>query len=282
MKSRTIGIILAVLGIAAIALSLYQAQSQGEVNIIAWYDMNNDGVINYRDFDVNGDDLVNWIDVQLVQEAANSKTYIERYDFNLDGVVDQTDVDIVAQWASMLEEEEEEEEEFIAGLYDMNGDGIVDWRDFDLNNDGAVDFLDVQLVYDYVAANEPYIECYDFNRDGAVDQTDIEIVHQWLGKGKMALYDMNGDGIVDWHDLDINEDGKVDMRDIVAVSASYGSKIGDAKYNPKCDFNMDGVIDDADINLITQYFGYPLSIYNLFNITLPIGQLFINELWRMG
>ena len=186
MKSRTIGIILAVLGIAAIALSLYQAQSQGEVNIIAWYDMNNDGVINYRDFDVNDDDLVNWIDVQLVQDVANSKTYVERYDFNLDGVVDQTDVDIV---------------------------------------------------------------------------------HQWLGKGKMALYDMNGDGTVDWHDLDINEDGKVDMRDIVSVSVSYGAKIGDAKYNPKCDFNMDGVIDDADVNLITQYFGYPLSIYNLFNIT---------------
>ncbi|RLI47121.1 hypothetical protein DRO69_01390 [Candidatus Bathyarchaeota archaeon] len=192
MKSRTIGIILTVLGIAVIALSLYQAQA--EVKIIAWYDMNGDNVINYKDFDVNNDDLVNWIDVQLVQEAANSGTYIERYDFNLDGVVDQTDVDIV---------------------------------------------------------------------------------HQWLGEGRMALYDMNGDGIVDWHDLDINEDGKVDMMDIGTVARAYGSKIGDAKYNPKCDFNMDGVIDDADLDLIKPYFGYPLSIYNLFNITLPIGQLFI-------
>ena len=194
MKPKTIGIILAVLGIAVIALSICQAQYPAEVNIIAWYDMNNDGVINYRDFDVNDDDLVNWVDVQLVQEAANSKTYVKRYDFNLDGTVDQTDVDIVTQW---------------------------------------------------------------------------------LGKGKMALYDMNGDGTVDWHDLDVNDDGKVDMLDIGTVARAYNSKIGDAKYHPKCDFNMDGVIDDADINLITQYFGYPLSIYNLFNITLPIGQLFI-------
>jgi len=192
MKPKTIGIILAVLGIAVMALSLYQAQA--EVKVIAWYDMNNDGVINYRDFDVNNDGLVNWIDVQLVQEAANSKTYIERYDFNLDGVVDQTDVDIV---------------------------------------------------------------------------------HQWIGKGRMALYDMNGDGIVDWHDLDINGDNKVDMKDLATVAKSYGSQIGDENYNPNVDFNQDGVIDDADLDLIKPYFGYPLSIYNLFNITSPIGQLFI-------
>jgi len=195
VKPKTVGIVLAILGLAVIGLSLYQAQIQGEVKIIAWYDMNNDGVINYRDFDVNDDDLVNWVDVQLVQEAANSKTYVKRY---------------------------------------------------------------------------------DFNQDGIVDQTDVNIVKQWLGKGTMALYDMNGDGTVDWHDLDVNGDGKVDMIDIALVVRAYGSEIGDEKYDPRLDFNRDGVIDDADLNLITPYFGYSLSITGILaNPANPITQLFI-------
>jgi len=178
------------MGIIAIGLSIYQAQIQAQVKIIAWYDMNDDGVINYKDFDVNGDGFVNWIDVQLVQDAVADETYIQRYDFNLDGIV---------------------------------------------------------------------------------DQSDVEIVQQWLGEGKMALYDMNGDGIVDWHDLDINEDEEVDVRDIIVVARAYGSEIGDEKYDSHVDFNQDGKIDDADLNLIKPYFGYPLSLIEI--LTNPVNPL---------
>jgi len=195
VKPKTVGIVLAILGLAVIGLSLYQAQIQGEVKIIAWYDMNNDGVINYKDFDVDSSGSVDWVDVTLVQDAASNETYVERY---------------------------------------------------------------------------------DFNQDGIVDQTDVNIVKQWLGKGTMALYDMNGDGAVDWHDLDVNEDGVVDIMDIAFVARAYGSEIGDEKYDPRLDFNRDGVIDDADINLIKPYFGYPLSLVEvLVNPANPLTQLFI-------
>ena len=91
----------------------------------------------------------------------------------------------------------------------------------------------------------------------------------------VALYDMNGDGKVDWHDVDVNNDGTVDLRDIVMVSRAYGSRIGEANYDPRVDFNQDGVIDDTDLNLIEAYFGYPLSIFDIFNPVTPFGQLFL-------
>jgi Ca2+-binding EF-hand superfamily protein len=164
----------------------------------------------------------------------------------------------------------------VIAWYDMNGDGVINYKDFDLNNDGAVTTTDVQMVMQ-IADAKGYAARYDFNKDGKVDQTDVDIIKNWVGKGRQALYDMNGDGIVDWHDLDINNDGKVDIRDIVLVANAYGSKIGDAKYNPRCDFNQDGVIDDNDVNLIKPFFGYPHSIIDIsfLNPISPLGQLFI-------
>ena len=69
------------------------------------------------------------------------------------------------------------------------------------------------------------------------------------------IRDMNGDGVINWKDYDINGDGKVDMLDIVQVAVAYGSEVGDSKFNPRCDFNGDGVINDYDVNAIKDYFG---------------------------
>jgi len=57
------------------------------------------------------------------------------------------------------------------------------------------------------------------------------------------IRDMNGDGEIDWKDYDMNGDGKVDMRDIVQVGVAYGSEAGDSRFNPRCDFNGDGVVN---------------------------------------
>ena len=78
-----------------------------------------------------------------------------------------------------------------------------------------------------------------------------------------SIKDMNGDGVIDWKDYDVNQDNYVDMRDIVMVARAYGSSYGDYEYNPRCDFNQDGVIDEYDVNAIKVYFGQGLSLVGL-------------------
>jgi hypothetical protein len=68
---------------------------------------------------------------------------------------------------------------------------------------------------------------------------------------------------------DMNGDGKVDMRDIVQVAFAYGSEAGDSRFNPRCDFNGDGVINDYDVNAIKDYFGQgQLSVIELMGYRL--------------
>ena len=99
-----------------------------------------------------------------------------------------------------------------------------------------------------------------------------------LGLQPYAIRDMNGDGAIDWKDYDVDGDGCVDLRDIVQVAYAYGSTIGDEKYNPRVDFNGDGVIDDFDLNAIKDYYGQgSLSLIDLwmYRATTPKGIMFI-------
>ena len=99
-----------------------------------------------------------------------------------------------------------------------------------------------------------------------------------LGLQPYAIRDMNGDGAIDWKDYDVDGDGCVDLRDIMQVAVAYGSMIGDEKYNPRVDFNGDGVIDDFDLNAIKDYYGQgSLSLIDLwmYRATTPKGIMFI-------
>jgi hypothetical protein len=51
---------------------------------------------------------------------------------------------------------------------------------------------------------------------------------------------------------DINNDNFVDINDLVAWDAAWGSRAGDPHWNPQADINGDGVVDNADGILIVQ------------------------------
>lgn len=51
---------------------------------------------------------------------------------------------------------------------------------------------------------------------------------------------------------DINGDGKVDINDLIAWDAAYGSKPGDPNWNIQANINGDGIIDNQDGQLIVQ------------------------------
>lgn len=90
---------------------------------------------------------------------------------------------------------------------------------------------------------------------------------------KANIADKNRDGVKDWHDVDLNNDGRVDMQDIVLVSkyADGRSSYGLEQY----DINEDGAIDRTDGELVAQFFGQSLS---LININTNQGKTFITGL----
>ena len=55
---------------------------------------------------------------------------------------------------------------------------------------------------------------------------------------------------------DLDEDGFVDIFDIVIVAGAFGSIIGDSGYYPRADLNQDGYVDIFDIVRIALVFGW--------------------------
>jgi hypothetical protein len=54
---------------------------------------------------------------------------------------------------------------------------------------------------------------------------------------------------------DVNGDGYINIKDIVLVSAIFGTKKGDPQYQPNSDVNGDGYINIKDIVLVSANFG---------------------------
>ena len=48
---------------------------------------------------------------------------------------------------------------------------------------------------------------------------------------------------------DLTGDNRVDFQDIGPFSGAYGSSSGDLRYNPRADFNHDGMVDGDDLLL---------------------------------
>ena len=54
---------------------------------------------------------------------------------------------------------------------------------------------------------------------------------------------------------DLNNDGCVDILDLVKVASSFGTKEGDDKYSPIADINKDKVVDIFDLTAVVNSFG---------------------------
>lgn len=103
--------------------------------------------------------------------------------------------------------------------------------------------------------------------EGRFNQADVTALNGQLGStvpGLLARYDQNGDGTIDADDVaylqrlvdleldsgvfgDVNRDGEADCDDLQALLAAEGAELGDAAYEVTLDYDLDGVIDEADI-----------------------------------
>lgn len=54
---------------------------------------------------------------------------------------------------------------------------------------------------------------------------------------------------------DLNRDGKVSLQDLVILALAYGSKPGDAKWNPIADIDGNGAVGLTDLVILAQHYG---------------------------
>jgi hypothetical protein len=54
---------------------------------------------------------------------------------------------------------------------------------------------------------------------------------------------------------DVDGDGHVDVVDLLYLVDAFGSAVGDANYDPRCDFNSDGGVDVIDLLIMVDNFG---------------------------
>ena len=54
---------------------------------------------------------------------------------------------------------------------------------------------------------------------------------------------------------DVNEDGYVDVADLLFVADAFGTVLGEAEYDPLCDFNGDNAIDVSDVLILASRWG---------------------------
>jgi hypothetical protein len=54
---------------------------------------------------------------------------------------------------------------------------------------------------------------------------------------------------------DVNNDGKVDGKDVALVAAAFGTTPGNPRWNPDADLNNDKKIDGKDVALIAKNYG---------------------------
>jgi len=71
----------------------------------------------------------------------------------------------------------------------------------------------------------------------------------------VAIKINNGSVEIVTHPWDVNDDGVVDIFDLIIVGQHFGSHEGEESYMPEADVNKDGTIDILDLIIIGQHFG---------------------------
>jgi hypothetical protein len=71
-----------------------------------------------------------------------------------------------------------------------------------------------------------------------------------------------------WRMGDVNLDGVIDDADMELLNGAFGSVSGDAKWIPNCDLNRDGKIDMLDIAAAAKNYGK--DIWSYFSVPRPL------------
>ncbi len=248
--------------------------------------------------DINADGVVNLADQKIVAAAFGSKIGDLKYnaaaDLTHDGIVDLRDIqevrygyqnssmvrDVTGDGKVDLTDQKLVATSFSSRIGDTRYNPVYDVS-ANLQPDGIIDLRDIQEIR-YGYQNSSMVR--DVNGDSKIDLADQKLVAtsftSRLGDAKYnPIYDVSAnlqpDGIIDLRDIqeirygyqnssmvrDVNGDAKVNLLDQQLVATAFGSRLGDARYNPIYDVSQnlqpDGIIDLRDIQEVR--YGYQNS-----------------------
>ncbi len=128
--------------------------------------------------------------------------------------------------------------------------------------------------FDYVLPSDALFAVYDTDGDGDVDQNEMNaggfVYISTDDNGQHASGDVDASSVASDHaavvvDItldaagaipgDVDGDGDVDLIDLSALLAAFGTSSGDADYNPAADFDASGTIDLVDLSTLLGNFG---------------------------
>ena len=190
----------------------------GVANYVPW-DFDGDRIPDHDDLDSDNDGILDVVEAGYASSDTNQDGRIDS-SVNSDGLVELIDPAITGQGIPLP--------------IDWDGDGVPDWHDLDSDQDGILDVVEAGY------ANS------DTNQDGRIDDGNgnVPTVNvdglppvmnpNGTGQGIPLPIDWDSDGVPDWHDLDSDQDGILDV-----IEAGYIDS----------DSNQDGRIDDGNGNI---------------------------------
>jgi len=103
----------------------------------------------------------------------------------------------------------------------------------------------VTLFFIWDTSNALVCHKYLISANATILEFEMDTADNWLDDGYVKIKIMG----------DVNEDGKVDIKDLATLSLAFGSYPGHPRWNPDADLNKDNRVDIRDIAMGASNFG---------------------------
>lgn len=245
--------------------------------------------VNYVIGDVNGDNVVNAKDVNLLSQYLAGEVPVnfisQAADINGDGIIDNADLDILASYVDMnaiqiLNDPSLNPDNYDIGFTPRLGYGIEDSLNGDCNNDGKVDEKDYILLNQYLGGYNVTINYVNAivtknTIDARTDkpkEADLLALNAYLknptGNNSYHINQTVLKQINNYIIGDANNDGKVDTKDRDLISNYlYSSNISNIRFPimSAVDINEDGIITKKDLQILEFYLFKRQPFYSRIN-----------------
>lgn len=210
-------------------------------------DSDNDGIADYIDLDSDNDGVPDVVESQLNAIDTDSDGIADQYDVDAtggvdtdgDGIDDAFDVDVTGGFDA----DGDGIDDALLTFTDTDGDGIADYLDLDSDNDGISDSVEAD-VSGVDADMDGIDDAFDIDFTGGVDLNNDGI------DDDVNLTDTDGDGILDMHDLDSDNDGLLDTQEAGVIDENGDGFADDTSVlvTDPIDTDGDGVPDYRDLD----------------------------------